>query len=191
MRENLRATEAVDTMVEVHSAYIKITMDQALLGSKLELIQKTILKILDLGIKLEDAQATNAAANKEALEKQQEIMDLSMASLGLHTPQRKGRSRSQSKKEAQEEAESSSDDEEQNIDVDLSILSSTYDDEQGDLLYVEKLRNLKTDFDRWVRFVASGLRGVARAGGGEEAKSWDTLGEMLENGLDAGGMGHR
>jgi len=191
MRENLRATEAVDTMVEVHSGYIKITMDQALLGSKLKLIQKTILKILDLGIKLEDAQATNAAANKEALEKQQEMMDLSMASLGLHTPQRKGRSRSQSKKEAQEEAESSSDDEEQNIDVDLSILSSTYDDEQGDLLYVEKLRNLKTDFDRWVRFVASGLRGVARAGGGEEAKSWDTLGEMLENGLDAGGMGHR
>ena len=190
MREDLKATEAVDTMIEVHSAYIKTAIDQALLGSKLELIQKTILKILDLGIKLEDAQATNAAANKEASEKQQEMMDLSLASLGLHTPQRKGRSQSQSNK-VQENADSSSDDEEQNIDVDLSILSSTYDDEKGDLLYVEKLRNLKTDFDKWVRFVASGLKGVARAGGGEEAKSWDTLGEMLENGLDASGMGHR
>lgn len=186
LKENLKATEAVDTMIEVHAAYIKSTIGQTLLGSKLELIHKTILKILDLGIKLEDAQAANAVANKVALEKQQEMMDLSMASLGLHTPQRKGRPRSLSKK-TNEEAESSSDDEEQNIDVDLSILSSTYDDEKGDLLYVEKLRNMKTDFDRWVRFVASGLRGVARAGGGEEARSWDTLGEMLENGLDAGG----
>jgi gamma-tubulin complex component 5 len=189
MRAELKATEDVDTMIEVHACYIKTTIDQALLGSKLELIHKTILKILDLGIKLEDAQAANAAANKEALEKQQEMMDLSMASLGLHTPQRKGRSQPVLK-EAKEKAESSSDDEEQNIDVDLSILSSTFD-EKGDLLYVEKLRNMKTDFDRWVRFVASGLRGVARAGGGGEARSWDTLGEMLENGLDAGGMGHR
>jgi gamma-tubulin complex component 5 len=193
MRADLKGSEDVDTMIEVHSAYIKTTTDQALLGSKLELIHKTTLKILDLGIKLEDAQAANAAATKEAFEKQQEMMDLSMASLGLHTPQRKGRSsisRSMARK-AKEEVESSSDDEEQDIDVDLSILSSTYDDEKGDLLYVEKLRNMKTDFDRWVRFVASGLKGVARAGGGQEARSWDTLGEMLENGLDVGGMGHR
>ncbi|KAH8773207.1 Spc98 family-domain-containing protein [Hyaloscypha sp. PMI_1271] len=189
MRADLKATEDVDTMIEVHTCYIKTTIDQALLGSKLELIHRTILKILDLGIKLEDAQAANAAANKEALEKQQEMMDLSMASLGLHTPQRKGRSRPLLK-EAKGEAESSSDDDEQNIDVDLSILSSTFD-EKGDLWYFEKLRNMKTDFDGWVRFVASGLRGVARAGGGGEARSWDTLGEMLENGLDAGGMGHR
>jgi gamma-tubulin complex component 5 len=192
MRADLKATEDIDTMIEVHSSYIKTTTDQALLGSKLELIHKTILKILDLGIKLEDAQAANAAASNEALEKQQEMMDLSMASLGLHTPQRKGRSSvSQSlARKAMEEVGSSSD-EEQDIDIDLSILSSAYDDEKGDLLYVEKLRNMKADFDRWVRFVASGLKGVARAGGGEAARTWDTLGEMLENGLDAGGMGHR
>ena len=114
-----------------------------------------------------------------------------MASLGLHTPQRKGRQPKSLAKKSKEEAESSSDDGDKNIDVDLSILSSTYDDEKGDLLYVEKLRNMKMDFDRWVRFVASGLRGVARAGGGEEARSWDILGEMLENGLDNGAFGVR
>jgi gamma-tubulin complex component 5 len=192
MRVDLRAATDVDAMIDVHSSYIKTTIDQALLGSKLELIHKTILKILDLGIKLEDAQAANAAANKEAMEQQQEMMDLSIAGLGLLTPQRKGRSsvsRSLARK-VKEEAESSSDDEEQNIDVDLSILSSTYEDKE-DLLYVEKLKNMKVDFDRWVRFVASGLRGVARASGGNEARSWDTLGEMLENGLDSGGIGHR
>lgn len=193
MRADLKATEDIDTMIEVHSSYIKATTDQALLGSKLELIQKTILKILDLGIKLEDAQAAHAVASNEALEKQQEMMDLSMASLGLHTTRRKGRSSASQSlaRKAMEEAGSSSDEEEQNIDVDLSILSSAYDEEKGDLLYVEKLRNMKADFNRWVRFVASGLKGVARAGGGEAARSWDTLGEMLENGLDAGGMGHR
>ncbi len=194
MRSELKEARDVDAMIEVHTSYIKKIIDQALLGSKLELIHKTILKILDLGIKLEDAQAANAAANKEAMEQQQEMMDLSMASLGLHTPQRKGRSsfsQSLARKAKEEEAESNSDEEDHNIDVDLSILSSTYDDEKGDLLYVEKIRNMKGDFDRWVRFVASGLRGVARAGGGEEARSWDTLGEMLENGLDTGGIGYR
>jgi gamma-tubulin complex component 5 len=192
MRADLKATEDIDTMINVHSSYIKTITDQALLGSKLELIHKTILKILDLGIKLEDAQAANAAASNEALEKQQEMMGLSMASLGLHTPRRKGRpSVSQSLARKATEVESSSDEEEQGIDVDLSILSSVYDDEKGDLLYVEKLRNMKADFDRWVRFVASGLKGVSRAGGGEAARSWDTLGEMLENGLDTSGMGHR
>ena len=45
---------------------IKTMRDQALLGSKLQLIHKTILKILDLSIKLEDAQAANAVATKNA-----------------------------------------------------------------------------------------------------------------------------
>jgi gamma-tubulin complex component 5 len=178
----------VDSMIEVHSTYIKTTIDQALLGSKLELIHKTILKILDLGIKLEDAQAANAVASKEAMEQQQEMMDLSMASLGLHTPKR-NRKYSQSTarrfKESIRDASSSSDDEEKNIDVDLSILSGL-DDDKEDLLFIEKLRKIKGDFDRLVRFVAGGLKGVARAGGGDGARSWDTLGEMLESGLGNG-----
>jgi gamma-tubulin complex component 5 len=188
MRAGLKAAEDVDSMIEVHSTYIKTTIDQALLGSKLELIHKTILKILDLGIKLEDAQAANAVASKEAMEQQQEMMDLSMASLGLHTPKR-NRKYSQSTarrfKESIRDASSSSDDEEKNIDVDLSILSGL-DDDKEDLLFIEKLRKIKGDFDRLVRFVAGGLKGVARAGGGDGARSWDTLGEMLESGLGNG-----
>jgi gamma-tubulin complex component 5 len=192
MRAGLKAAEDVDSMIEVHSTYIKTTMDQALLGSKLELIHKTILKILDLGIKFEDAQAANAVASKEAMEQQQEMMDLSMASLGLHTPKRNGkRSQSTAKrfKESVRDADSSSDDDDdKDINVDLSILSGL-DDDKEDLLFIEKLRKMKGDFDRLVRFVAGGLKGVARAGG-KEARSWDTLGEMLEAGLGNGTVGY-
>jgi gamma-tubulin complex component 5 len=192
MRAGLKAAEGVDSMIEVHSTYIKTTIDQALLGSKLELIHKTILKILDLGIKLEDAQAANAVASKEAMEQQQEMMDLSMASLGLHTPKRNGKhsqSTARRFKESIRDADSSSDDEEKNIDVDLSILSGL-DDDKEDLLFIEKLRKMKGDFDRLARFVSGGLKGVARAGGGDEARSWDTLGEMLESGLGNGTLGY-
>lgn len=183
--EELKAATDVDSMIQAHSTFIKMAIDQALLGTRLELIQKTILKILDIGIKLEDAQAANAVASKEAMEEQQEMMDRSMASLGLHTPQRNGRISRVSKGISSKklEPDSSSDDEEKELDVDMSILSSNFDGGGAELAFVDQLRKLRGDFDRLVRFVASGLKGVARAGGGEEAKSWDLLGEMLEAGI--------
>lgn len=188
MREQLKDSKDVDRMIEVHATNIKSTLDQALLGSRLELIHKTILKILDLGIKLEDAQAANAAANKETMEQQREMMDLSMASLGLHTPRKRLNKLTRSTGKVKDDS-SSDEDVEKEIDVDLSILSSTYED-AGES-YVEKLRKMKADFDRLGRFVASGLRGVARAGGGDEARSWDVLGEMLEAGFGSASLGYR
>jgi gamma-tubulin complex component 5 len=185
IREKLKDAEDVDTMIDIHSGFIKSTIDQALLGSKLELIHKTILKILDLAINLEDAQAANAAANKETVNQQQEMMDLSMASLGLRTVRKSSNKLSRSLSKAKDESSSDEDDEKE-IDVNLSILSSTYDN--GEETYIEKLRKMKGDFDRLGRFVASGLRGVARAGGGDEARSWDVLGEMLESGFEAGSL---
>jgi len=182
MREQLKDSADVDAMIEVHASFVKSIIDQALLGSKLELIHKTILKILDIAIKLEDAQAANATSNKEAMKQQQELMDRSMASLGLHTPQQRP-----SKKVVDDSSSDEADEKE--IGVDLSILSSTYDG--GDESYVEKLRKMKADFNRLGRFVASGLRSVARAVGGDEGRGWDMLGEMLEAGLEGGSVGYR
>lgn len=183
MREKLRNAEDVDTMISVHEDYIKTMSDQALLGRKLELIHRNILKILDLSIKLGDAQAANAIATKDAEEEQREMMNRSMASLGLHTPQRKRPVKFSISTNRAPDGDSSEDDEVG--DVDLSILSSTYDKDE-DELYADMLRKMKVEFDRLVRFVASGLRGVARAGTGEEGRSWDVLGVMLESGLEAG-----
>ncbi|KAL2062720.1 hypothetical protein VTL71DRAFT_5792 [Oculimacula yallundae] len=191
MRTDLEAAEDVDAMIQVHSTYIKTAINQALLGSKLELIHKTILKILDLGIKLEDAQAANAAANKEALEHQQEMMDLSMASLGLQTPRKKAKQFMRTPRSARNDLDSSDEEEDEDVDVDLSLLSEALGEDKEELSYIEKLRKMKADFDRLVRFVASGLKGVARAGGGEEARSWEALGEILESGLGNGTTGYR
>ncbi|KAG0646540.1 Gamma-tubulin complex component 6 [Hyphodiscus hymeniophilus] len=186
MQEQLRCSEDVDAMIEAHATFVKSIIDKALLGIKLELIHKTIVKILDMSIKLEDAQAANEATNKESTEQQQGMMDLSMVSLGLHTPKKRA-----PEKPHKVEADSTDDeDEEKEVDVDLSILSSTYENE-GNESYVEKLRMMKADFDRLGRFVASGLRGVARAGGGDATRSWDVLGEMLEFGFESGSLGYR
>ncbi|KAH8654140.1 Spc98 family-domain-containing protein [Tricladium varicosporioides] len=194
MRDSLKAARDVDSMVLVHSTYIKSTVEKCLLGSKLELIHKTILKILDLAIKLEDAQAANAVVSREVSERQQEMMDMSMASLGLHTPRKPSRGgyllrqsfrRSTTAPPIDDSDSSSNEDNE--IDVDLSIMSSNPDD--GEELYIDKLKKIKADFDRLVRFVGSGLKGVARASGGDEARAWDTLGEMIESGLSNEGNG--
>ena len=48
------------------------------------------------------------------------------------------------------------------------------------------LGELHGDFERHLRFVAGGLRGVARAGRDEAAGKWDLLAEMLEVGIREG-----
>ncbi|PQE07054.1 spc97 spc98 family protein [Rutstroemia sp. NJR-2017a BBW] len=182
MHQNLQEVEDIDAMIQVHTLFVKRITDEALLGSKLELIHKTVLKILDLGIKLEDAQAANALASKAAMDQQQEMVDLSFASLGLPPTPRKRDTR------VEKVREMDSDDDDDVVDVDLSILSPGKGDVEE--VYVVKLKRMKAEFDRLVRFVGSGLRGVARASTGEEAKSWDVLGEMIEGGLEGGGGGH-
>jgi gamma-tubulin complex component 5 len=191
LRQDLREAEDVDSMITVHSTFIKMTQDQALLGSKLTVIHKTILKILDLAIKLQDAQTANALASKEAMTKQQELMDLSMGSLGLHTPKRKpsqpsryAQKGSRKKRQDYDLSSEDDDDDEGRAEVaDFSILSPGSQAGNAELPFGERLRKMMDEFDRMVRFVASGLRGVARAGGGEEGKSWGLLGEMLEAGI--------
>ncbi|KAL3422735.1 gamma-tubulin complex component (Spc97/Spc98 family protein) [Phlyctema vagabunda] len=180
MQSYLKRAQDVDSMIQVHSNYIKSVVDQALLGTKLELIRKTVLNILDLAIKLEDAHAANVAAQTAAEVERQERMNLSYASLGL-TPSKRGQPRNFSRPNVQPDDSSSEDDDDAEIDVDLSIMSTGME-ENEEISYAEKLRKMKAEFDRLVKFVASGLRGVARAGAApENAKAWDVLGEMLES----------
>lgn len=194
LRADLKDAGDVDAMIEVHAVYIKSIVDRTLLGSKLDLIHKTVLKILDLGIKCEDARKLEAVRGKEEEDQRREMMDVSMASLGL-TPTRsstkpRGQELRQSVRHsvAASESDSEGEDGEDKVDIDLSILSLLEED-KGEVSYWEKLGKMKGEFDRLVRFVASGLRGVARAAEGERARSWDVLGEMLEGGLAGDGRG--
>lgn len=185
MQERLKVAEDVDMMIQAHSDYMKNCIDLTLLGSSLELIHKTVIKILNLGIKLEDTQATNIAINKNMTEEQQNLMDLSIASLGLQTGQRFERSREyNSRIYAKNKSETSSSDEHSQLDVDFSFMSSYQDDSQLEYhAYDAQLRGMKSEFQRLLKFITHGLKGVARAAGGESARLWDTLGDMLEIGL--------
>jgi len=184
MREDLEEAVDVDAMIVVHTNYMKVTIEQALLGNKLRLIYKTVLNILDLGIKLEDARAANEAASVQAMEQQNEMMDLSIASLGLSalTPGKKKVNVSPHRRRKPDSDSSDDDDEEVEVDVDASMISMA-DNTISDLSYVDNLRSTKREFDRLVRFVAGGLRGVARASDREGAGKWDILAEMLEGGI--------
>jgi gamma-tubulin complex component 5 len=46
------------------------------------------------------------------------------------------------------------------------------------LSYIDELREMRSHYDRLCRFVASGLRSVARAGG---EPNWDMLADKLDN----------
>jgi gamma-tubulin complex component 5 len=74
-------------------------------------------------------------------------------------------------------------DDAKDITVDLSILSSTYNEDDGNDSYVDKLRRLRADFDTQLRFLIGGLRGVARAGEADQARCWEVLAEMLDGGI--------
>ena len=202
LRQALRYAEDVDSMITVHNQFIESTIDQTLLGSKLELIHETVVKILDSAIDLQDRQATEEARRREASNRQKEMMDVSMAGLGLRTPSKANRSETERSQGTKDDDFS---DLEKPLDVDLSILSDPHDkpkdvhDNDNEAHYIATLSKMKADFVRDVKFIAGALKGVARAGGGghgaainagsdeASAAKWDVLGDMLEDGLNYGG----
>jgi gamma-tubulin complex component 5 len=184
MLSQLEGAPDVDSMINVHASYMKSTISQSLLGSKLELIHQSILRILNLGIKLEDAQALNVVRERE----QGVQREASLSSLGLRpsTAFNKRNKRTQNPLAQKGKDTTALEEDVREITVDLSILSSNYDREEQEQGYIDKLRQLKSDFDMQLRFVTRGLRGVARAGEAEQSRCWDVLAEMLEGGASGG-----
>jgi len=204
LRQALRDAQDVDSMITVHNKFVKSIIYQTLLGSKMELIHETLIKILDSAIALQDRQAVEEARRKEASDKQKEMMDVSMAGLGLRTPIKKPRSKSVQSPDTRNDDKLS--DLEKPLEVDLSILSdpdnkSPSQDDGADSDYIAMLSRMTADFERDVKFIAGALKGAARAGGGgygggygdgvaasdedkaSTAAKWDLLGDTLEDGL--------
>lgn len=189
MLGQLEEATDVDSMIEVHAAYIKSVISQSLLGSKLELIHKSILRTLNIGIKLEDAKAMDAVRERE----QEVRQESGFAALGLRSNRQAPTSFNKKKKSllTTEEEMAASDEDVGDITVDLSMLSSTYNEDGQEEDYIDKLKRLKTDFDTQLRFTTRGLRGVARAGEAQHARSWDLLAEMLEGSVPGGAANER
>ncbi|KAF7559054.1 hypothetical protein G7046_g5106 [Stylonectria norvegica] len=162
MRQDLEEAHDVDAMIAIHAAFMKRIIDGACLGSRLSPIRECILDILDLAIKLEQAQSAKAHQQGE------DMQELSRLSVVASSPVR-GTPRAKKAKYVKDSDDEASDDERPS-------------GAQLDKPYVSILREIKVDFDRHLRFICGGLRSVARASSDAQSAKWDILAEMLQTG---------
>ncbi|KAK1967210.1 Spc97/Spc98 family protein [Colletotrichum sublineola] len=170
LHRSLRQAYDVDAMIGLHATFVKQVADAACLGKKLDPIRGGILDIMDLAAKLEDAQSASVA---EEAEEAQELSRLSTMSSPMKASPRR--------RKPVVYAEDSDDD---------GAIESGDRSKRGAINagkgYHECLWEIKTDFERHLRFICGGLRGVARASSDEAAVKWDLLAEMLEAGVKEG-----
>ncbi|KAK8017439.1 Spc97/Spc98 family protein [Apiospora rasikravindrae] len=158
LRKDLEDAVDVDSMIALHANFTKRLVAEACLGSKLDPIYQCMLDVFDLAIRLEDARRTEH--------------------------------------ERQAAAATTEDDEDEGDKTHLFVKVNEEEDEtfleeqdksalvlEDDRTYAEVLREIRSGLDRHLRFIAGGLRGVARASGDPAAAKWDTLAEMLEAGV--------
>lgn len=185
----LSSAEDVDGMIHRHATFINTVVQESCLGPRLDPIRECMLDVLDLAVDLEDSHGSKAT--RDASEAQ-EIMRLSALSSPHRAPgplspadfrksQLKGLYVSPNEKEEdQGEAEGGSDDEHGDHSSGRPVPRPAVPTRET---YSAALRRISTDFDRHLRFVAGGLRGVARASSEAAAGKWDILAEMLEAGI--------
>jgi gamma-tubulin complex component 5 len=165
LKEDLRQTQDVDSMISVHSAFAKQLRDSACLGSKLEPIRDCMLDMMDLAMRLEEARGAESERQAEETE------ELSRRSLS--TPARPSPGRTERYMEINEE-----EDQTFLAEQDRSILPPSHKP------YGEELAEIRTQLDRHLKFICGGLRGVARASADATAGKWDILAEVLEVGVN-------
>ncbi|WYZ38760.1 hypothetical protein EsH8_III_000674 [Colletotrichum jinshuiense] len=170
LRKNLRQAYDVDAMISTHATFVKQVVDAACLGRKLDPIRGGILDIMDLAAKLEDAQSASVA---EEAEEAQELSRLSLMSSPMKASPRR--------RKPVLYAEDSDDDGAESFG--RGSKRGAINAGKG---YIECLREIRSDFERHLRFICGGLRGVARASSDEAAVKWDILAEMLEAGVREG-----
>ncbi|KAK3945174.1 Spc98 family-domain-containing protein [Diplogelasinospora grovesii] len=177
LREGLAGAVDVDDMIAVHSDFTSRIISDSLLETKLEPIKECVLDLFDLAIKLEDAQRAEMARQQE---EEQEISRLSAVSSPARTPFRSpAKPKSSPQKTPRRRVDSSDEEDDQDEELEASMLKR-----RADKSYAQVLREIHTDFERHLRFVTGGLRGVARASRDEGAAGkWDLLAEMLEVGI--------
>ncbi|ROW02696.1 hypothetical protein VSDG_01931 [Cytospora chrysosperma] len=205
MRSDLEGAEDVDAMIEIHSGFTRRVAEEACLGAKLEPIRECVLDVLDLAIELEGARrADDERRAEEAARLSIRFQNHQHHPFG--TPRRppggdrlRGLYVSPMEKEREEEntilfgsdAEGGGDGEDGvhgSAETTAGLVQHQQHQHQQrrrrrQTSYAGTLLGIRADFDRNLRFIAGGLRGVARASTDAAASKWDILAEMLEMGL--------
>lgn len=193
MRSDVQNAEDVDAMIEIHSGFSKRITEEAFLGPKLAPIKECVLDVLDLAIKLEDARRTEEEhrLGGEARPPGQEYLVTpnrpgAVGPVGSEKTPRLGVYVSPKEKEREEDNtilfEDDGEDEDFGVQDKVDTPRKKQKQEAQKQTYAEVLMGIRADFDRHLRFIAGGLRGVARASVDAAAPKWDILAEMLEIG---------
>lgn len=211
VRRDLRAAEDVDAMIAAHAAFLAALVQESCLGGRLDPIRECVLDVLDLAVRLERIRRLDAA--REAAEVG-EIARLSVimsspsppaspaAAAARSSPAQLRRSRLRAVYVSPEEEDRPGDSGSGGDDDDALTFTSGASGAAGRSSrrrrrnnkrphpddpresYVVTLRRISADFDRHVRFIVGGLRGVSRASSDAAAGKWDILAEMLETGVN-------
>ncbi|KAI0012772.1 Spc98 family-domain-containing protein [Xylariaceae sp. FL0662B] len=163
LQADIQQAEDVDAMIESHCTFTKRMINEMCLGSKLDPIRQCMLDVFDLAIRLQDARLLESERERE------EAQELSRLSV-MSSPRKGGNRRYIKTSEVEDETFLNEQDK-----------SAMMQDVEKN--YTEVLNEIRMDFDRHLKFIAGGLRGVARASGDAAAGKWDTLAEMLEVGI--------
>ncbi|KAK4103978.1 hypothetical protein N658DRAFT_443668, partial [Parathielavia hyrcaniae] len=180
--EELRRAADVDDMAAAHAGFVSRTLAESCQGAKLRPIRECVLDVFDLAIRLEDAR-WDESARREGEEREVERLEAIVASPYQRSPlAKKGRAEG-GKRRRRVVDEDEEGDEEDEVRLDGQGMGRSVSGRDGVKAFAVVLRELHGDFERHVRFVAGGLRGVARASREEAAAKWDLLAEMLEVGI--------
>lgn len=186
MRASLREAEDLDSMIELHAAFTRRVIEEACLGAKLAPIRECVLDMLDLAVRLEGARraehnrAAGEAARHVRLSTPQKLTagtgaapQQSVLSGVYISPQEKERKEDQTIVLFGDDDEITGSQDRGRTDVVMQQVQKVH-------TYAGTLTAIRADFDRHLRFIAGGLRGVARASADPAAAKWDLLAEMLE-----------
>ncbi|KAL7625499.1 hypothetical protein AAE478_004719 [Parahypoxylon ruwenzoriense] len=163
LHTGLQQAEDVAAMITSHTTFAKQMIDEMCLGSKLDPIQQCIQDVFDLAIRLQDARQLESEKEQEEA---QELSRLSVMSSPMKYSERR--------------YIDSGEEEDETFLLGQDTSAMIQDKEKA---FAETLSEIRADFDRHLKFISSGLRGVARASGNAAAGKWDTLAEMFEVGI--------
>ena len=189
MRSQMAVASDIDAMIAIHDSYIAHLENRCLLAENLAPIHRAIISLLDLVVEFADVWA-EYTGEKRVDHREGGREGTESGSQGI-SQNRSGKRRGRAYESA-EESSSSSDDEQDDAAHD-PVPNSTPLAETTSC--IDRLLNIREQYERLFRFVSVGLQAVGRTGSGSGSGSggeacWEVLGDMLSwVGATGGGRG--
>ncbi|KAH7413875.1 Spc98 family-domain-containing protein [Phaeosphaeria sp. MPI-PUGE-AT-0046c] len=160
MDVQMEKAEDIDEMAQVHLKFVARLQERALMSQELKLIHKTIIEILDLGMKFTEILATSKPK----------------------PPRRSAKRRARSMWQKHDASslvleESLTDSDEDSHDDDQASESSTTKRSIAQTSVKDSLQFIDSEFSRLLHFVIAGLRSVGRVGA---EPMWEQLADRLD-----------